>query len=250
LPLPGLRADRPIAPLHLGGLVAREAMTAREVSDWQELRSRQYRGGAATDRDRFDDRARAIVIHDGAGAIAGGLRVFLHETAQAAAAGYVGQHFRLSGLDPAPEATVEFGRVCISDPVRAPVVLRLVLALLTHLVDTAGADLLFGVSSLVGADPRRHAGAIAWLRQSHLAPRGRCPSAFDPVQVPAARAAPDGVPALLRAYLSSGAFVGSDVVADRDLDTLLVFTALDPGRVAAARAARLRALAAQARRPA
>ena len=57
------------------------------------------------------------------------------------------------------------------------------------------------------------------------------------------RASLAGLPPLLRTYLGMGGWVSDHAVADRDLDTLHVFTCVEVDRVPAARAASLRAVA-------
>ena len=54
-----------------------------------------------------------------------------------------------------------------------------------------------------------------------------------------------GLPPLLRTYLGMGGWVSDHAVADRELDTLHVFTCVEVDRVPAARAASLRAVAGQ-----
>ena len=51
------------------------------------------------------------------------------------------------------------------------------------------------------------------------------------------RASLAGLPPLLRTYLGMGGWVSNHAVADRELDTLHVFTCVEVDRVPAARAA-------------
>ena len=238
--------DHLIPPLALGGFVASEARSAEDLGLWFDLRCRSFRGGAVSDRDRFDDLARVVLVRDRTRAIAAGFRLFIHPDSAAAQQGYTGQFYDFAALSPDCMPSVEFGRVCLADRGKASTLVRLILAVLTHVVDASGAGLLFGAASFAGADVAAHAGGLTWLRENHLGPEDHCPRTFRPVSVPDAAADADAVPALLRAYLSSGAFVGPGAVADPDLDTLHVFTALAPRLVPEARARVLRALAQQA----
>lgn len=164
---------------------------------------------------------------------------------------YSARFYGLAGLERFAAPMLELGRFCIRPGLRDADVLRLAWAALALLADRAGAGLLFGCSSFPGADPARHAEALALLGQRHLAPARWRPGVKAARTVALAglagpadpRRALAGLPPLLRSYLGMGGWVSDHAVPDPDLDTLHVFTGLEIAAIPAARARALRALA-------
>ena len=245
--------------LEAGGWVARLAEGPGDVERAQALRHlcfRAARGDAAAagrEADRFDDLCQHVLIEDRAGRLWGGFRALIlppEEMAQS----YSAQFYDLTPLanraGPVPKGPVlELGRFCTHPEARHPDLLRLALAAITQMVEGAGVTLMFGCSSFAGADPARHAEALAYLRHHHRAPPGAGPGRgagevvalpdlpFDPARAEA------GLPPLLRSYLGLGGWVSDHAVIDRDLDTLHVLTAVEVAGIPPARARALRALA-------
>jgi putative hemolysin len=202
-----------------------------------ELRAAVFRGGRA-DGDAFDAAATALAVTDRGATVAACRLTVTHDLA----ASYAGQFHDLSALATLGLPGLEVGRLCAAPGTAAgaaPDVLRALWAGITAEGVRAGVQFLFGVTSLRGADPDRHAGALAALaaRRGGPAVQTRAPDAV-PIRA-AAPADPAALPAVLRAYLAMGAFVAGDAVPDRDLNTLHILTVLP---VAAIPPARLTAL--------
>jgi putative hemolysin len=162
---------------------------------------------------------------------------------------YSAQFYDLTPFSAQPGPMMELGRFCTHPEASNPDVLRLALAAITRLVEGAGVTLMFGCSSFTGADPARHAEALAHLGRNHLAPVGQGPGRRGvacvtlPNLVADPRRALAALPPLLRSYLTMGGWVSDHAVIDPDLDTLHVFTAVEVARIPPARARALRALA-------
>jgi putative hemolysin len=228
-----------------GPLTVVEARTAGLRAAVMALRRAVFRRGVAEDDDAHDRSCRHLcVIGAQPGLPLAACRFRLFAGGAALCDSYAAAHYDLSRLCHRPAPAAEIGRLCARPGQSDAQVVRALLVSLAQLVIRDGVGLLFGCTSFDGADPARHAGAIAWLRTHAIGPAGLTPPAYLPAAVPEAEPAPVAVPPLLRAYLGLGARVGPDIVADRDLDTLHVFTALDVAQVPKARARALRRLAA------
>ncbi|MFN7225343.1 MAG: GNAT family N-acetyltransferase [Paracoccaceae bacterium] len=172
---------------------------------------------------------------------------------------YAAQFYDLARLSGFPGPMLELGRFCLHPDRHDPDILRLIWAGLTRKVDADGIALLFGCSSFTGADPARHAAALALLAR-HAAPAMWRPAALAPHWVSLADARADGdspphallraeglsqMPALLRSYLSMGGWVSDHAVIDSQLDTLHVLTGVEIAAIPAARARALRLVASE-----
>jgi L-ornithine Nalpha-acyltransferase len=233
---------------------ARLAQTAQDLKAAQALRQRAFHHirGLAPDRDldsdRYDATARHVLVEETAtDALVACYRVHLFPPAEIEAS-YCAQFYDLARLSTFPGVTLELGRFCLHPDHHHPDILRLAWALLARLVDQGGVTLLFGCSSFAGADPLRHASALAALA-SRAAPAQWNPGPRAPERVAlsggmALPNGPTGIPPLLRTYLGMGGWVSDHAVIDRAMDTLHVFTGVEIARIPAARARALREIAA------
>jgi putative hemolysin len=240
--------------MQTGGLVARLAEGPADLVRAQELRHLLFRAArglsapGGREVDRFDDLCQHVLIEDGSGRLLGGFRAFILP-AQRLGESYSAQFYDLTPLSIQPGPMMELGRFCTHPEASDPDVLRLALAAITRLVETAGVTLMFGCTSFPGADPARHASALAHLGQHHLAPAGQGPGRGGAASVTLPKHAGDmgrtpvALPPLLRSYLALGGWVSDHAVIDPDLDTLHVFTAVEVARIPPARLRSLRALA-------
>lgn len=201
------------------------------------------------DRDEFDADCLHLLVEGRGGRLLACCRIL-----PLAGGAEIGRSYSARWYDLAPLAGLsmplaEIGRFCLHPGAAAQDVLRVALAALAHFVAERRIGMLFGCSSFAGADPRRHAGALAWLAHRHLGPAEARPGIRAGVEVLRYAQLPDGerdpaaLPPLLRSYLAMGGWVGDHAVIDHELDTLHVFTALKVADVPPARARRLRALA-------
>ena len=202
------------------------------------------------DRDDHDAHCRHAMIEDRRdGRLIATFRLMSLSSGAGIGRSYAAQFYDLTALTGYPGPMAELGRFCVIPGLRDPDVLRVAWGLLTRMVDEAGVTFLFGCASFAGADATPYRGALAMLHARHLAPPSWRPGVRAPEVVALAGPAPDPrlallqVPPLLRTYLLMGGRVSDHAVIDRDLNTLHVFTGLETGRVPAARARALRAVA-------
>lgn len=161
-------------------------------------------------------------------------------------AGYTAQFYDLTRFFSHFSCSLEVGRLCLDPELSDIFALQHLLGGITRAAAQSGAEVLFGCASFAGSDPALHQSAFAHLAQTALAPQDWAPGrrVAQCVALPSEPA--EGLPALpplLRGYLALGARVSDHAVPDPLLDTLHVFTALEPARIPASRLKVLHALA-------
>ena len=101
-------------------------------------------------------------------------------------------------------------------------------------------ELMFGTASFPGTDVAALAQPLSYLWQNHLAPEGLRAHALQPGRaemdvLPAGqvdrRAAMQATPALIKAYLRLGGFVGDGAFVDRAFNTTDVLLVMDTERM-------------------
>lgn len=233
-------------PFAAGRLTARIAETGADLVACQRLRHRCFFQCEGVDRDRFDAKCSHLMVFDQTGALVATARVLFLGSGNRIAESYAAQHYDLSGLAGQCAPMVEVGRFCIAPKVQDADVLRLAWAVLTHLVDDAGAEVLFGCTSFQGIDPAPYGKGFARLLAQHQGPCAKRPG-VGAGEVVAFAGQPDTgsapLPPLLRTYLAMGGWVGDHAVVDRAMNTLHVFTCIELAAVPPGRARALRALA-------
>jgi putative hemolysin len=192
-----------------------------------------------SDKDAFDDEADHLAIFDRrAGKIAGVYRLI---TSQAGRPFYSATEFDIAGLLALPGRKVELSRACIARPYRNGIVIALLWRGLAEYAKAAGADYLFGLSSINTVDPF----AIAKVHTHFLSAGlvdfsfGTAPTRKFRIQgfqetlaavAHDAMAEEDGealVPSLLKTYIKAGAKICSQPVIDRDFNCADWLTVLD-----------------------
>ncbi len=224
-----------------------------EMDAVQRLRAARFRGGHGSDLDRFDTACQHLLVRalpDGAPVAAARLRLLADP--QTTAESYTAQFYDLGKLAKAGFRLMEIGRICIVEgQIQDPDILRALLAGLTRRAVALRAQMLVGCASFPGATVARHAAALRHLAAHSIGPEALRPRRRAGTQIidlpreePAEGAAGlRGMPPLLRMYLGMGGWVSDHAVCDPDLDTLHVFTAVEPGRIPPARLRALCALA-------
>lgn len=214
------------------------------------LRRSVFRAGRGEDGDAFDAACHHLMVEDQSCHLVGALRTQVFAGAGIAQS-YASQFYDLTALAGFAGPMLELGRFALDPNLHDPDVLRLIWVALRQKVDAEGIRLLFGCSSFHGAEPEPHVDALTLLAARHLAPLCWRPEvkgqafrfgtvlAGHPVAIDAGLA---GMPPLLRSYLALGGWVSDHAVADPDLDTLHVFTAVEIARIPAARLRALRQL--------
>ena len=236
-----------MVPLQRGRYLARAAADAGDIAAALDLRARCFRGGTKSDADAHDRLSRHLLIEDlGQNRLAACLRWRWFADGTGLAGSYAAQFYDLSPLVAYEKPLIEIGRFCTDSAARDPDLLRLAFACIARLVDEGEVGMLFGCSSFDGADPARHAPALARLAP-FLGPIARRPLRLA-AEVASIVAGPQGdapLPPLLKTYLAMGGWVSDHAVVDRALDTLHVFTGVEIAAIPPARARLLRAMAAE-----
>lgn len=227
-------------------LEVRLARTPSEVADAQRIRYRVFyeelgarpthriNSSIPLDGDDFDEVCDHLLV------LADGEVVGTYRLIRRAAAARVGRFYSEAEFDIAPLLDVsgeilELGRSCVQAEWRHRGTLQLLWQGIGAYVAHHRVQLLFGCGSLPGTDVAVLAPALAYLRQTHLAPlelRARArvnqaiPEASHTDQPCAIRSILSLLPPLLKGYLRLGAFVGDGAVIDRQFNTTDVLVIL------------------------
>lgn len=194
---------------------------------------------AGLEIDRFDPFFdHMIAIDDATGAVIGVYRLMCE--AQAAKAGqfYSEDEYDLGPLRRGGRRLLELGRSCLHRDYRGGTAMFHLWSGLAAYVAEHEIDILFGVASFHGTDPQALAQPLTLLHRRHLAPpdlRVRAREYQEMDLVPAGkldrRKAMLDVPALIKAYLRLGGYVGDGAFIDHAFNTIDVCLVLDTARM-------------------
>lgn len=168
--------------------------------------------------------------------VVGVYRLLLSERAAAFGRFYCDGEYDLDPLRASGRRLLELGRSCVHPDYRGGAAMFLLWNALAQYVLDHGVEILFGVASFHGTDPQALAAPLSWLHHHHLAPphlRPRAlPAHFQRMDlVPADRldrkAAMKEMPALIKAYLRLGGFVGEGAYIDHVFNTTDVLLLMD-----------------------
>ena len=197
---------------------------------------------AGLERDRFDPHFEHLVLVDG-NQQPGRHVVGLYRLLTEAGAARVGQFYSENEYDLSPlrgsgRRLLELGRSCVDPAYRGGAAVYHLWHGLAQEVTRRGIEILFGVASFHGTDPAALAQPLAYLHHSHLAPpalrvRARVHQSMDllPGGLIDRRAAMLATPALIKAYLRLGGFVGDGAFVDRAFNTTDVCLVMDLARM-------------------
>ncbi len=196
---------------------------------------------AKLERDRFDPYFdHMLALDDHSGKVVGVYRLLPGERAAQVGQFYSEDEYDLSVLKHGGRRLLELGRSCIHPDYRGGMALYHLWNGLARYVEEREVEVLFGVASFHGTDLHALAQPLSMLHHNHLAPedlRVRAqPSVFESMNlVPAdaldRRAAMLQVPALIKAYLRLGGFVGEGAFIDHAFNTTDVCLILDTARM-------------------
>lgn len=168
--------------------------------------------------------------------VVGVYRLLRSEVALQGPGFYSNAEYDLAPLLATGRHLLELGRSCVDAQHRGGVAMYLLWNALADYVQAHGIEILFGVASYHGTDVARIAQSLAFLHHHHLAPadiRVRVrdghfqsldlfpPDAIDRV------AAMAQTPALIKAYLRVGGYIGDGAYIDRNFNTTDVFLMMD-----------------------
>lgn len=196
---------------------------------------------AGLERDEFDDRCDHLVLIDRSRDAAGlshvvGVYRLLPDKKAAAGKFYCDDEYDLTRLRDSGRRLLELGRSCVHSDHRGGTAMYLMWNALADYVLDRGIEVLFGVASFHGTDASALAMPLSYLHHHHLAPEAlrvtALPDRFQRMDlVPADRidrvAAMKATPALIKAYLRLGGFVGDGAVIDHAFNTTDVLLMMD-----------------------
>ncbi|MGC3940630.1 GNAT family N-acetyltransferase [Roseobacter sp. EG26] len=230
----------------------RLAETAADLQAAQRLRYSVFveelgGGGALVDhqerleKDRFDPFFDHLLLTDHRqDAVVGVYRVMRRDQAEAAGQFYSADEYDLSVLLASDRSLLELGRSCLHPDYRGGMAMYHLWHGLAQYIAKHEIEVLFGVASFHGTDIAQLAEPLSLLHHRHLAPedlRVRAQAAaFQNMDVVPegeldTRAAMLAVPALIKAYLRLGGFVGEGAYIDHSFNTTDVCLILDTARM-------------------
>jgi len=194
------------------------------------------------ERDRFDPFFDHLLLADESrgGAIVGVYRVLRDDQAEKAGQFYSEDEYNISLLKESGRRIMELGRSCLAEGYRGGAAMYHLWNGLAHYVAEHDIEILFGVASFHGTDQEKLAQPLSLLHHRHLAPEGLRVRAvaehYQPLDLVAEdridrRAAMLQVPALIKAYLRLGGFVGDGAFVDRRFNTTDVCLVMDTERL-------------------
>jgi L-ornithine Nalpha-acyltransferase len=198
------------------------------------------------ERDQFDPYFDHLVLVDDRRDVAsldhviGVYRVMRSDQARAGAGFYSAGEYDLGPIEWSGRRLLELGRSCVHPDYRGGTAMLHLWTGLADYVRTHGIELLFGVASFPGTDAPSLAQPLSYLHHHHLAPpdlrvRARVDGLVDmnllsPDRIDR-KAAMKATPALIKAYLRLGGFVGEGAWIDRAFRTTDVCLVMDTSRM-------------------
>lgn len=159
----------------------------------------------------------------------------------AAAGGYYSEgEYDVSALKASGRKLLELGRSCVLPDYRGGTAMLHLWNGLADYVNERGIEVLFGTASFHGTDATALAQPLSYLHQNHLAPeqlrvKARAGAYQRMDLIPAhqidRKAAMLATPALIKAYLRLGGFVGEGAWIDHAFNTIDVCLVMDTGRM-------------------
>ncbi|WP_210092352.1 GNAT family N-acyltransferase [Ruegeria sp. HKCCSP346] len=196
---------------------------------------------AGLERDRFDPYFDHMLARDDAtGEVVGVYRLLPGDRAAELGQFYSEDEYDLSILKQSGRKLLELGRSCLHRDYRGGTAMYHLWNGLSRYVAERQIEVLFGVASFHGTDVQELAQPLSMLHHNHLAPpdlRVRAqPSVFQTMDIVAPdaldrRRAMVQVPALIKAYLRLGGFVGEGAFIDHSFNTTDVCLILDTSRM-------------------
>ncbi|MQY41438.1 GNAT family N-acetyltransferase [Epibacterium sp. SM1969] len=194
---------------------------------------------AGLERDRFDPYFDHMIAKDcQTGAVIGVYRLLTGEKAAEIGQFYSDDEYDLSVLQTADRKVLELGRSCLHKDYRGGMAMYHLWNGLSQYVLSREIEVLFGTASFHGTDLEALAAPLSMLYHNHLAPedlrvRAKSYQNMDliaPDQLDR-RAAMLKIPALIKAYLRLGGFIGDGAYVDHAFNTTDVCLILDTARM-------------------
>lgn len=229
-----------------------EARLARDPAEVRAAQSLRYRvfveelggDGPLVDHvrrlecDRFDPFYDHLILIDHAAGdrVVGAYRLMPGGRAATGEGFYTAGEYDLAPLFASGRRLLELGRSCLHADYRGGTAMFHLWKALADYVLANGIEVLFGVASFHGTDVGSLAQPLSYLHHFHLAPdalRVRAlPGHFQrmdlvPAEAVDRKVAVAAIPALIKAYLRLGGFVGEGAFVDRQFNTTDVCLVMD-----------------------
>ena len=241
-----------------GRFTVRLAESETDIAAAQRLRYRVFveeMGASATpedaelrrERDSFDQFFDHLILIDTEAEhddpldyVAGVYRLLRGEVARRGCGFYGESEYDLTKIRNYPRETVELGRSCVDQEYRGGAAMHLLWTGLGKYVAEHNIEIMFGVASFHGADPAPLALPLSYLHWNHLAPEDLRVRTREEHFVPMDTVPADQVnraeamkmiPALIKAYIRLGGFVGEGAYVDKDFNTVDVCLLMDTSRM-------------------
>jgi len=203
---------------------------------------------ARLERDAFDPHFDHLILVDrrrdpaSLDHVVGVYRVMPLDRRAAAGRFYSETEYDLTPLLASGRRLLELGRSCVDRNHRGGTAMFLLWNALADYVLEREIEVLFGAASFHGTDLTALAQPLSWLHHHHLAPPAmranvlpehrQAMDLVPPDQLDR-KAAMAAIPALIKAYLRLGGFVGDGVFVDRAFNTTDVCLVMDTGQMSA-----------------
>jgi putative hemolysin len=200
------------------------------------------------ERDRFDPYFEHLLLIDNESddpeverGVVGVYRLLRGARARQGIGFYGVTEYDLRLLEAYPRETLELGRSCIDARHRGGAGMHLLWAGLGQYIGEHDVSILFGVASFHGTEPATMAQALSYLHYNHLAPldlrvTARPDSRVEMDILPPGKVdmieAMRQIPALIKAYIRLGGFIGDGAYIDHDFNTVDVCLLVDAARMA------------------
>ncbi len=172
--------------------------------------------------------------------VAGVYRLLRGEIAAKEKGFYGESEYDLTKIKDYPRPTMELGRSCVGIDYRGGAAMHLLWTGLGNYVAEHDIEIMFGVASFHGSDPAPLAEPLSFLHHNHLAPedlrvRTReehfVPMDTIPADQITRASAMKQIPALIKAYIRLGGFVGEGAYVDQEFNTVDVCLLMDTSRM-------------------
>jgi len=172
--------------------------------------------------------------------VAGVYRLLRSDVARVHGGFYSAGEFDLGVLESSNRTLLELGRSCVGREYRGGMAMYLLWNALADYVIGHKIEVMFGVASYHGCNADAIAQSLSFLHQNHLAPIDSRVSARSPNHQTMELIATDEIdrklamsqtPALIKAYLRLGGFVGDGAFVDHNFNTIDVCLMMDTARM-------------------
>lgn len=192
--------------------------------------------------DRFDAHCDHLILQseDRPGEVVGVYRLLRDDQAARLGQFYSEDEYDIEMLKASGRRMMELGRSCLDPAYRGSMAMYHLWNGLARYVTDHNIEIMFGVASFHGTDPARLAQPLALLHHRHIAPEALRPRAradhYQDMNLVAEadldrRAAMLQVPALIKAYLRLGGFVGDGAYVDHRFNTTDICLVMDTERM-------------------